>query len=37
VRSFDAPASGVILLLQGSQTMTGSPINYRQINLGRAH
>lgn len=35
VRSADAPASGVVLFLRGSQVVSGSPVDYREIRFGQ--
>ena len=35
VRAADAPASGVVLFLRGSQVVSGSPVDYGEIRFGQ--
>jgi len=35
VRAADAPASGVVLFLRGSQVVSASPVDYREIRFGQ--
>ena len=35
VRAADAPASGVVLFLRGSQVLSASPVDYREVRFGQ--
>lgn len=35
VRAADAPASGVVLFLRGSQVLSASPLDYREVRFGQ--